>query len=159
MPQAKKAPDDDVVTPIKALQFGKVWPRGFKYQTRDCWVPAGTKPSDLLHPTYFKHYLREWKPHDKPEAFCEDGTWEATYRVLYIGDSKHEAHLSMIYEVWHDTSIEESLATDTHEVKWISPTKKFAVIRIDSGAVVQDGFYPKDHAVAYMHRHLRNITK
>lgn len=117
-------------------------------------LPAGTTPEDIMKPEYWAHLARTIRPMDTIKVFCEDGSWEGLYRVMFV--STAEIRISECWSKSHET-IDMKAESESHEIKWISPTKKFGVIRKDDGSVIQDGFYPKEQAQAYMLRHLKEL--
>lgn len=119
-------------------------------------IPAGLKLEDVMKPAFWAHYTREMRPNDLIETVCEDGTWEALLRVMFI--STAEVVLSKVYHVVHDKASADEMSTDVHEIKWISPQVKYAVVRKDNGTVIKDHLYPKDQAIAYLQQHMKSIA-
>ena len=139
------------------LHFGKV---EAAVKMRNHWfatIPAGTVLETILEPAYWAHYARDRiRPMDLIEAFCEDGSWEALLRVMYVG--KIEVNLSIISRVQHDQPVNDADA-DIYYIKWVSPSVKYAVKRRDTDEVVQSGFFPKSKAIDYMRRHLAKLKQ
>jgi hypothetical protein len=92
---------------------------------------------------------------DLVEAFCEDGSWEASYRVMFV--SRTDMKLSRRWYIEHDPGSSESVSQE-FEVAWISPVTKFAVRRIDDHTVVKDGFWPESEAHLFLRNHLRTLA-
>jgi len=137
-----------------ALHMGRCSPSGHKWNRYDVTIPAETNPEDLLDPHYWRHYGALLKPSDILECFCDDGSWEASYRVMFV--SRAEVKLSLRGEVVrHDKTPDEE--SDTHEIKWGGPAVKFRIQRKDTGEVIRDGLYPKSEAYNFMRQHLQSI--
>jgi hypothetical protein len=136
-------------TQAEKLPFGKLKEASFQRREFCASVPANSKSDVVLNPAYWAHHVKVLMPNDKIEAFCEDGTWEGLYRVMYVGEV--EVTLSPIYVVEHEKRDveEESL----YYVKWISPTRLFGVFRKDSNEKIADGFRPKARAYDYITAH------
>jgi hypothetical protein len=112
-------------------------------------IPAGTTLDTILQPGYWAHYVREIEPTNIITAFCEDGSWEAELRVMYV--DKVGAKVAVRWHVEYDT---KEVAVDDAEafankVKWISPGAKFAVVG-PTGEVIKAGFYPRQQAINYL---------
>ncbi len=108
-------------------------------------VAAGVTFEQVLDSMYFGHFLRMIRPLDVIECFCEDGSWEAKVRVMFVGDV--EVITSPIYYVQHDAIDPKDLQDDVFEVQWISPSLKWAVVHKATGERVADGLFPKAAAV------------
>ena len=155
MAKAKADRTATETAPRPRLHFGRLKLATGTYRHHFADIPTGTDPAMLLEPDYWEHLSRVIRPLDKIEAFCEDGTWEAMFRVMFVG--RAEIRLSPIYEVHHDQTKAGDLSSDLHEVRWISPSKKWGVVRRDTGAVIRDELYPKSQAVAFLQHHLSKL--
>lgn len=118
-------------------------------------IPAGTLSTDILKPDYWAHHTASVRPNDLIEAPCEDGSWDALLRVMFVG--RAEVRVSVIYCVEHDEV--EGIESDIFEVKWKGPGVQFAVVRRDDGAVIKNNLYPKDVAITYLRNHLRGLKR
>ena len=141
----------------KRLHMGRMQPATGARQHLFIDLPAGTEPNDLLDPGYWAHYSQGVRPSDLLEVFCEDGSWEGLYRVMFV--SSAEVKIVPIYVSQHGDAGAEgaSDSSDTHHVVWKGPTRKYAVARKDSGEVIKDALYPKSEAFQYMHHHLASL--
>lgn len=137
-----------------ALHFGRLTSASHKWNEYAAIIPADTPKEAVLDPHYWKHYTRDLKPSDIITCFCEDGSWEASYRVMFV--SKAEVKISLRWEASHE-AYEPEADSETHEIKWVSPTNKFAVVRKDTGEVIKEGLYPKSEAYDYLRRHLQHL--
>jgi len=115
-------------------------------------VPAGTTPDQVETPTWWGNYCRAARPKDIIEIFCDDGTWEARYRVLFV--SQQEIRLGKIYYVDHDTP--DIVEEKGFHLKWLSPSAKYALIA-PNGEIVKDRLYPKPEAAKFMQQHMQNV--
>ena len=118
-------------------------------------IPAGVTMETIMRPDYWAHHAQFLRPLDQIEAFCEDGSWEALFRVMFV--SVAEVKLSIIYSVEHDSSDEEEVASDLHEIKWKGPALKFCVVHKGTKEVIKDHLYPKQEAMAYLRKHLTDL--
>lgn len=115
-------------------------------------VPAGTTLETVMEPLWWGNYARAARPKDIIEVFCDDGTWEARFRVLFV--SNQEIRLGKVYYVEYETpDVEEEKG---FTLKWLSPSAKYAVIS-PTGDIVKDHLYPKAEAAKYMQRHMENV--
>jgi len=119
-------------------------------------IPAGTRIEEILQPTYWAHYTRELKPLDVIEAFCEDGSWEASFRVMFVGTV--EVKLSLRWKAEHQPIQVDEAESDIYQTKWRGPKCKWSVVRKDDGKVIADGLFPKAEALNYMKNHLRAVA-
>ncbi len=164
MARTAKKPDTETkstnlfkVSATPVLHGGKF---GLLQGKRNEWfadIPAGTTLETILHPTYWVHIIsKQVRPLDKIEAFCEDGSWEAKLRVMYVG--RTELMVSLIYSAEHDQSTaEEDAPNEEFEVAWLGPSLQFVVRRKDNHAVVKDHLYPKGEALTFLRNHLQTL--
>ncbi len=147
--------DTAKVIHFPALQFGRLTEVGHVRRELAINVPEGVSLETVLQPTYLKHYARDIRPADIIEALCEDGSWEASLRVMYV--STAEVRMQVRWQTDYDEMVEDEPESDTHEVKWKGPAMKFAVVRKDNKEIIQSGFYPKSDAHNFMAKHLANL--
>lgn len=116
-------------------------------------IPADTPIETILESDYWMHYARDLRPMDIIEAFCEDGSWEANLRVMFVSttDVKVEVRWKKNYEVADFVG-----ETDSHEIKWKGPVRKFAVIHKETGNVVKDNF-TKEQAHEFLRDYIKQI--
>lgn len=140
-----------------ALHFGRVTTAEHKWNHYAAVIPAETPKERMLEPHYWKHYASNlFKPSDIVTCFCEDGSWEASYRVMFV--SKAEVRLSLRWEVDHEAYVPEE-ESETHEIKWGGPQIKFKVVRKDTGEVIKDHLHPKSEAYDFLRRHLQALQR
>ena len=119
-------------------------------------LPAGTQPEELLNPRYWTHHVRTLQPMDRIEVFCEDGTWEGEFRVMFVGTT--EVKVSPLSIVHHD---QPAVAAEDspYIVKWVSAARKWGVFRRDNGALIKDNLFPPSAAHAYLQTHLAEMRQ
>lgn len=115
-------------------------------------IPANTMLDDILKPAYWKHHVRVLRPMDRIEAFCEDGSWEADLRVMFVGQA--EVKVAVIHKVSYHETVDEMPLSDSYDVKWKGPAAKFAVVNKATGELIKDRLYPRDAAISYLRQHL-----
>lgn len=144
-----------VVNPANApqLHVGRVKSQASDFNTWSVKVPAGTTFETAMTPGYWKHHTRTIQPGDDVRIQCDDGAWDAVCTVQFV--SKQEIVLAMLR--YTELESAEGFESDTHEVKWISPALKFGVVRKDTGAVIEHGFYPESRAYGFLKEHLSRL--
>ena len=140
---------------VTKLHFGRL--KEVVHARRELFaeIPANTSIEDIMKPEYWAHYSRELKALDIIEAFCDDGTWECSLRVMYVSPS--EVKVALRSKVMYDAEEVETTETDTHEIRWKGPVAKYAIVRRDNNEVVESKLYPKSEAAAALRRHLQQI--
>ena len=118
-------------------------------------IPTGIDIATVLEPGYWAPCVSKFRPMDLLELFCEDGTWEALARIMFVG--RAEVRLSTIYVVEHEKADAADLVSDLHEVVYKGPGVKYCVVRRDTGAVIKDHLWPQSEAVAFLRDHLRKV--
>ena len=139
------------------LHMGRVNEVGHKRRALFADIPAGTNIEALMEPSYWAHHARDIRPLDLIEAFCEDGSWEALFRVMFVSNA--EVRLSPIYEVRHEKENRVSPDGASHVVMWKGPAMKFAVIQTDTKAIIKSGFYPRSEAEDFLANHLKDLKE
>ena len=134
-----------------ALMFGRLKEREQAYREWFADIPAGVAIEAVSQPDYWAHHVKSIRPLDTIECFCEDGLWEAKFRVMFVG--ANEVKLSSLYIVEHEEPATASLSED-YDVKWLSPSAKYAVINAKNGAIIKDKLYPRSEAAAFLKQHL-----
>lgn len=137
------------------LHFGRLLPVGHARRELSANIPAGTPLETILEPTYWGHYTNDLKPGDIIEAMCEDGSWEASLRVMFVATG--EARAAVRWKVEYEAVV-VPVESETHEVKWINVGRKYGVVRKDTGEVIQDKFYPEDEAHKFLAKHLGRLN-
>ena len=89
---------------------------------------------------------------DLIEAFCEDGSWEAMFRVMFVG--ANEIRLSTLSIVEHEDPADVAPLSEDYDVTWKGPVAKYAVVNKQNGMIIKDRLYPKSEAVAFLKNHM-----
>ena len=118
-------------------------------------IPAGTTLDTVLQPHFWVHYARQLLPRDVIFADCEDGSWAAELRVMFVGPGEVRTVVYSFKE-FDDDSFEAD-ESDLHEIKWKGHILQFAIVHRKTGAVIKDHLYPKAVAVGYLRDHLRKL--
>lgn len=136
------------------LHFGRLKPAEACRTVHRANVPAGVDLATVLDPGYLGHYTKVLTAGDILEVVCDDGSWMAWLWVMFVGTAEVKCQT-----IWETTFEKASQAdvSETHKIKWISPTRKYAVVRKDDGKVLKDMLYPESEAAAYLRQHLKNI--
>ena len=137
--------------PPPRLQFGRLVGASHKWRTLAADIPAGTDIEQMLVPEYWAHHVDAIEPNDIVVCVCEDGTWEAWYRVTSKFTS--EVHLSPIMMAYHETGAEAPIS-DMYEVRWISGPKRWGVIRSSDKTLIKDELQTQSQAHAWLRSHL-----
>lgn len=127
--------------------------KGAEYH-RNHWfadIPSGITKDMAMEPTYWAHHASHIKPMDRIEAFCEDGSWEALFRVMYV--DKIGVELRVIYENQYDSpNVTKSPLTE-YDVKWKGPAMNWLVFNKalgDKNGKIKDRFVTEKDADAYV---------
>jgi hypothetical protein len=141
------------------LPPGKLKPPGHSWRKWDLQVPVGTKPEQVLDPVYFGHYIRGaamvLSPLDEITVLCEDLSWEASYRVLMMGEA--EVIVSLIGEVSIHTRPSDYEQSDVYEVRTIG--NRSMVIHRETKQVVKDNLPTPSAAHDFIAGHLRSLRR
>ena len=120
-------------------------------------IPSGVSLDTILQPYYWAHHARTLQPDDMIRARCEDGSWAADLWVMFIAPG--EVRLAVYHYKELDAPVEDEGKSDLYEIKWHGPGAKFAIVNLVTRAVIKDRLYPKSDALAYLHKHLRQVAK
>lgn len=140
------------------LHFGRLTPAEQVHRHWFADIPAGVTVDAVENPGYWLHHTRAGiSALDTLTAFCEDATWEATYRVMYVGSA--EIKLSRISYTAHAEGVEEP-ASDSHKVKWKGPVNKWSVMKKtgDDEEYIAKGFTEKSQAMKHLISHLKLVA-
>lgn len=140
---------------VIALHFGRLQEVVHARRELFAKVPAGTSLETVLEPTYWKHYTRDIRALDIIEVFCEDGSWEASLRVMFVATNEVRVKLRSHVPLDDDVETAEE-PTETYKTKWKGPALKWAVVHADTGEVIESGF-EKEEAIKALHRHVENM--
>lgn len=138
------------------LQYGNLQLANSARTVYQASIPGGVSEADMLEPAFWAHHIKVLRPMDIIEAFCEDGSWEGSYRVMFVGAA--EIRIARRWHIRHDADEAPDITGDMYEIKWMGPAIQFAVRRIDTGDIVKDHLYPKDTALKYLREHMQRMT-
>lgn len=122
-------------------------------------VPAGTSIDTVLTPQYWTHFAGEpdrtqIRELDLMEVFCEDGTWEGLFRVMFVGPG--EVKLSVIWTVEHEAPLPE-IDSGAYFIQHKGPAVRWCVINKDTKEYVQKGLLSEQDAHKFLSNHLRRL--
>lgn len=140
-----------------SLNYGKLVEGGQRSFVFEADIPAGTRLEELLAPHYWRHYAAQLSPMNIIEAMCEDGSWEASLRVMFA--SKAEVKCVVRWSVQYSAEDATGPHSETHKVAWRGPTAKWSVVRKDTGEVIKKGLYPESAAHAFLKTHLQSLQQ
>ena len=148
------------------LHFGRL--KEVNYARRELFaeVPAGTKLETIQEPSYWAHYTSEIRPMDLIEVFCEDASWEASFRVMFV--SAVDVKMKLRWHVEYDrdeiaemaeAAVAEAPKRESYAVKWKGPAKKFTIIRTSDNAEVASKLHPKSEAIARLRQYEQELER
>lgn len=135
---------------VPRLRHGSILPESSVTRRLHVTVPSGTDPDTVMEPSYWMHHARMLQPMDILVVFCEDGTWENELRVQFVSRDGVKVSPRWQKPAEHGEYAPDEAETSVHTVKWRGPKAKWGVMRLADGAIVRDGFYPKDQAISYL---------
>jgi hypothetical protein len=120
-------------------------------------VPAGIMLDDVLKPGYLVNFTKNLRPLDRIEAFCEDGSWEAMLRVMFVGQT--EVKTRVIYRLDTSEPGDDNVAplSETYDIIWRGPVLRFCVINTVTREIIKDHLYPRAEAMQYLRQHLHTM--
>lgn len=131
---------------------------GLAEHRRQDWVvnaAAGTTREDVLNPQYWAHMAAQMQPYDRIDVRLETGEWMLELLVGGVGRNWAQVHLLHQHEL---TKIADAMPrAQLHIVEWKGPQRKWAVIRLSDGAIIQDGKQSRAEAQAWMEHHEKVI--
>lgn len=159
-PETEGKPEPSFVVPMqnvstKVLGMGKVTNLSGAYNTWHVDIAAGVAVEDILNPAYWKHYARNViRTGDKIEARCEDGTWEATARVMYVGNGEIKL-AKLTYHEHGEVEVSDD-AGSNYRVRFI-PGIGWGVMNTQSKEWLTRGLAQKELAHAFLAKHLKKV--
>lgn len=121
-------------------------------------VPHGTKMEDVLEPYYWAHVsqrLNVAKPFDRIELIWEDCSRYAELLVVDAGRQYAKVLVIKDVELGKTEKVAEEIADLEYEVKYVSPTVRWAVIRKADGHRVRENIKTQAEA----NRELNDFVK
>lgn len=133
---------------------------------RNFWVVTveqGTKREDLKRPEFWSLVSADFRPYDRIEVRCDDGTFFAEFVVLSCDRTWARVH-ELIYCLLgtQDVSLSEAAileARGRYKVEWRGPHLKFCVERKDGENIarVQQELPDKVAATVWLENHLKTV--
>ena len=121
-------------------------------------VEMGTTKEDLEAPSFWAHFAAKFRPWDRLEVRCDDGSFYAEYLVLACDRVWAKVHrLSHVTLTTSDISQTQAALQDGLEVKYRGPHLKFGVVRKQDGAVLKEGMQTKQEADQYLSEYRKNV--
>lgn len=122
------------------------------------WVAnaeEGTTIQDVMEPSYWAHIASELRPYDHIEVRLDTGEWVA--EVLVVSQGLNWAKVHLLHK--HDLTMSTEAPPDSqkHIVKWRGPQKKFSVVRIADGSILQECM-EKEMAEDWLRKHERTVA-
>lgn len=124
-------------------------------QARRVWhadVPIGTVLNTVLESNYWAHYAKTIRPLDLIEVVCEDGSWEALLRVMFVGQTEIKTRIAFRPE-YNAAEVEVPPSAD-YDIVWKGPVLKWAITNRANNEIVKDRFMPKSEAFNYLSQHI-----
>ena len=143
-PEAKAEAPKKALAP--KLQFGRMRETGHGWMTYEADIPAEIEFDTLLAPTFWTHYAGQIRPRDVIVCIREDGAWECEVRVFSVQPGEVVVKLKSRAEYHGEAPL---AAAGEFAIKWRG-AKQFSVMRKSDGAVIKDGLYPREKAIAFM---------
>ncbi len=129
---------------------------------RNVWLasPAeGQEFTDLLKPDYWAHVASQLRPMDQIDVYPEDMSYYARLVVTETGvGAARVVPIIMPVALAREESEElKKSVLDDYNVKWVSPSRKYGVIRKSDGERVRDGFADKESAMQWAAGHAKTL--
>ena len=131
---------------------------------RNVWMasPAVDTPFErIMEPEYWAHVAAQLRPMDQIEIYPEDMSY---YALLIVTDTGTGA--VRVVPIIHPVNLHkkemESLKTalsDDYDVKWVSPTKKYGVIRKEDSERIKAGFKDPASAWLWLDGHVKTMKR
>ena len=137
------------------LHFGRL--KEIEHVRRDWFmdVPAGVVLDDVLKPGYLAHYTKTLRPLDRIEAFCEDGSWEAMLRVMFVGQVEVKTRVISVLNTVETDNV--APLSDAYDIIWRGPVLRFCLISTVSREIIKDRLYQRAEAIQYLRQHLQTM--
>ncbi len=131
---------------------------------RNVWMasPSVTTPFErLLEPDYWAHVAAQLRPMDQIEIYPEDMSYFAKLIVTDIGTGAVRVVpvVNPISLHAKDTQSLKKTLSDDFDVKWVSPTLKYGVIRKSDNERLKHGFQDPALAWEWADGHVKTIGR
>jgi len=134
---------------------------GLTEHKRNSWtvhIPHGTEPDDLETAAYWAHLSHKLRQHDVIECLWEDGTGEATCRVL--GSGHGWVKVQVLHAVKYKAFRVEEYNTilPGHRVQYVNNFVKWSVIRDADKRVLKDKCDTEGEAYTWLASYAKSIS-
>lgn len=121
-------------------------------------VEMGTTKEDLENPGFWAHFAAKFRPWDRLEVRCDDGSFYAEYLVLACDRVWAKVkELSYVSLTTSDISQTQAALQDGLEVKYRGPHLKHGVVRKTDGAILKEGMQTKQEAEQWLAEYRQKI--
>jgi len=123
---------------------------------RNVWVVTveqGVTRKDVLEPQFWSHVSFQFRPYDRIEVRCDDGTFFSEYLILACERTYAKVkELSYTSLTSTDVAMTES---EVAEYKYLyrGPNCKHSIIRISDKTVMVEKLESKQDALDWLHNH------
>lgn len=139
---------------------------GFQLSQYACnlWMasPAVGVPFErVLETEYWAHVAAQLRPMDKIEIYPEDMSYYALLLVTETGtaEARVVAIIKPIPLHVKETESLKKILSDDFDVKWVSPTLKYGVIRLSDKERIKAGFQDPEAAWLWTAGHVKTMGK
>lgn len=126
------------------LDVPRFQPSDFARTTYVATVEQGTTLEEVMEPAFWSYVQHQIRPYDKIEVRADDGSFYA--ELLVIGTARGAVKTALLIKTDLNTKIEAK--GELYECKYKGPHKKWCVIRITDGLMVEEGIELKEEANA-----------
>lgn len=130
---------------------------------RNLWIitaEVGVTREDMVKPDFWAHVASLFRPYDRIEARCDDGTFFAEYLVLTCDRTfakvKELSYISLTSKDVSKTQLENDL--ELYYTKFRGPHCKWSVLRKSDDSVMVEKLGSKDDANAWLVNHKKVIA-
>ena len=98
-------------------------------------APAGSIPDDVSKSDFWSLMSAKLRPFDKFEVLADDGTWLVEGIIKSCSRSWAEIHIREVVELGKPA---DPSVSKLYKAEWKGPERRWCVIRIKDGAILQD---------------------
>ncbi len=144
---------------VKHCSPNSISPAGYLWNTWNVVAARGVVLADIKLPEYWLHIADKLRPNDKIEILAEDGTWEATLRVINA-----DRTWAKVYVLTFDDKVGANdgmppRAEDEYDIEWTTSGMFTITKKTQKGQPpLKDGFRSKLEAMQWLDGHLKAIS-
>lgn len=143
----------------RTLSITRMRTAGYLHNTWDVTVEHGTTVDDVKSPDFWRHVAAQFKLLDQITVVCEDGSWEASLRVL-LCDALWAKVGVRSYHDWTkvNTDVPRRQEED-YDISW-NVIGNFTITKkgLEGQPPVKDGFHTKLEAYQWLDGHLKTLN-